>query len=658
MAKDQNQADDIKDAAGGMRKAYRNAKKGVEAGKSLAALKAGATGASAKIIAAVVAVVLLLTILTVDTPSTSFNSVTHINEKQDEVTAEELSGKVDDLTPAKDAEKEALNIIGDALKEEKMAVYDRIKKECQREGVDYEATLQYIESDFFLIGEDLINYTKPGTYSTELYDACCILAAYSISVDNLYGDKLEENWRKDMEKKLREYLASDDGRDFYKITYDTEDGKVKDYDGVIDSSNDYEGAVDDYEDNLDEDLIPEDGKEDPNKGSGGSLSSEKDEKDKKGDKGSADLTSVKYIKAHVEKKEVVTFAFEAFGVTNEKVAELYGENNAGNGEEIVREMAMNSLALLHNIEDFEAQLAELSLPDDDSDSAFKVGKKIGNGHVVTTYCLCKRNECSAQRKNLFGVFSSLSNKDNVKRLPLKTCATSKDIPVNSVIYDEDFGLLVVTEQLAVTTPTVAIYTGSDHEVATKNKKSVDKILSKNKGGTRKKLFHFAEGIAVKDALTYSTQSSGSAIPSGQISKQFQMKIVQKATSGNRYGMGMGWCQGWVSRVFADALNTGRLGKCCATRSREVYATKSSPLPIGAAIYSSSSYHSRRNYYCHGQSNGDAGHVGIYIGKRNGTDTVVSMVNGPTYQSLDSWKRYYGYGGWSWNGHFSTSSWKN
>ena len=102
----------------------------------------------------------------------------------------------------------------------------------------------------------------------------------------------------------------------------------------------------------------------------------------------------------------------------------------------------------------------------------------------------------------------------------------------------------------------------------------------------------------------------------------------------------GLCETWVCDVYA-AAGIPVSGSCCASQSRERFAMWSEDIPVGAMIYSGPEYLS--GYLCE-DCGFDPGHVGIYIGD--------GMVAGsqPTYiLSLDEWKEYFGYGGWSFGG---------
>lgn len=103
---------------------------------------------------------------------------------------------------------------------------------------------------------------------------------------------------------------------------------------------------------------------------------------------------------------------------------------------------------------------------------------------------------------------------------------------------------------------------------------------------------------------------------------------------------MGLCETWVCDVYA-AAGIPVSGSCCASQSRDRFAVWSEEIPVGAMIYSGPEYFS--GYPCE-ICGYDPGHVGIYIG-----DGLVAGSQ-PTYiLTLDEWKEYFGYGGWSFGG---------
>lgn len=98
----------------------------------------------------------------------------------------------------------------------------------------------------------------------------------------------------------------------------------------------------------------------------------------------------------------------------------------------------------------------------------------------------------------------------------------------------------------------------------------------------------------------------------------------------------GWCELWVHDVYKRCGITYTM-HCCANRSKLTYAKTTGTIPVGAAIYSGGSYKS--SYHC--DSCGlNCGHVAIYVGngKVAGSQSIY-------IQSLESWTKFFGYGGW-------------
>ena len=104
----------------------------------------------------------------------------------------------------------------------------------------------------------------------------------------------------------------------------------------------------------------------------------------------------------------------------------------------------------------------------------------------------------------------------------------------------------------------------------------------------------------------------------------------------------GLCETWVCDVYASA-GLPVSGSCCASESRDRHAVWSEDIPVGAMIYSGPEYLS--GYPCE-DCGKDPGHVAIYIG-----DGKVAGSQ-PTYiLTLDEFKEYFGYGGWSFGGNY-------
>ena len=104
----------------------------------------------------------------------------------------------------------------------------------------------------------------------------------------------------------------------------------------------------------------------------------------------------------------------------------------------------------------------------------------------------------------------------------------------------------------------------------------------------------------------------------------------------------GRCETWVCEVY-QAAGIPVSGSCCASRSREEFAVWSEDIPVGAMVYSGTEYLS--GFLCE-DCGLDPGHVGIYIG-----DGRIAGSQEEYILTLDEWKEYFGYGGWSFGGSF-------
>lgn len=102
----------------------------------------------------------------------------------------------------------------------------------------------------------------------------------------------------------------------------------------------------------------------------------------------------------------------------------------------------------------------------------------------------------------------------------------------------------------------------------------------------------------------------------------------------------GLCETWVCDVYASA-GIPVSGSCCASESRDKYAVWSEEIPVGAMIYSGPEYLS--GYLCE-DCGKDPGHVAIYIG-----DGKVAGSQSQYIMTLEEFKEYFGYGGWSFGG---------
>lgn len=434
-----------------------------------------------KVVAVALGILLIFAVLTHAVPSTSFNAFTHVNKNQ--LTEEEKNqdaSEMKDLTAAEDAEKRGVNVIAKVFKEQKAAAYEKVEELCNKYNVDYETTLQYMESNFIEIGEDAFENTSNGYYSEEEYDAVTILSAYSISVDNLASEKnigtASGNikfWEVDMYDKLTKHLSS---TDLYDVSVDfDENGKAVIYTAVVDGdkTDELSDSVDDYKDNIEEDVIDDgtdnDGTEVP--GIDKDLETEYEEfvdseAFEKSDaldvddseKKDLDLTKEKFIQTTVVKENVEQLAIDAFEVDEEQIKDLYGNTDC-TIQEIIRNMSFNSLALLHNITDPEESY--ISNEELEAAASYTIGDELGE-YKIKYYCGCSDESCVANRK---GQISSLTGKlsNDRNRVAGVSCAAS-DLPIGTIIYIEGYGLLVVDDTLKSRYENViSIYLGDEHD---------------------------------------------------------------------------------------------------------------------------------------------------------------------------------------------------
>ena len=103
----------------------------------------------------------------------------------------------------------------------------------------------------------------------------------------------------------------------------------------------------------------------------------------------------------------------------------------------------------------------------------------------------------------------------------------------------------------------------------------------------------------------------------------------------------GLCETWVCDVYASA-GLPVSGSCCASASRDEHAVWSEDIPVGAMIYSGHEYLS--GFLCE-DCGRDPGHVAIYIGDGKVAGSQQSYI-----MTLDEFKEYFGYGGWSFGGN--------
>ncbi len=158
------------------------------------------------------------------------------------------------------------------------------------------------------------------------------------------------------------------------------------------------------------------------------------------------------------------------------------------------------------------------------------------------------------------------------------------------------------------------------------------------GGWR---YNYGNMFYVKLVKQYLTQTGGDALGS-----DVQNRIAEIARNSGSYSIPAtgGLCETWVEAVYRKAgVSINNI--CCAGKNRSLYAVSksSADIPIGAMVYNDPAvYHSRTtDSYC----GLNAGHVGIYIG--NGQ--IASNIGGVSFDTIESWTAYYGFGGWGWGG---------
>ena len=138
-----------------------------------------------------------------------------------------------------------------------------------------------------------------------------------------------------------------------------------------------------------------------------------------------------------------------------------------------------------------------------------------------------------------------------------------------------------------------------------------------------------------DAKYNGYQMSGGSSGQKKIAAMAQAPEFRNPYSGRYRHM----CEYWVYSVYRRAGFSYR-GACCAAKDRDTNAYKKGKIPIGAAIYSGSKYHSSVRCGC----GRNAGHVAIYIG---GGKVAGSQM--PYIMTVESWISVFGYGGYSFGG---------
>ena len=307
--------------------------------------------------------------------------------------------------------------------------------------------------------------------------------SHNIRATKLGAVKMSENWRIDLSKKFKKYLEKNE---YYTITLDEDEkGNTVVYDGTIDANADEAEKTEELKDNVDENIV-DDGKEknglenltDTEKGDEykdylqsslpGADAAREDNDKRVNQKKKPKLKAASYIKADLFKTDVAEAALTAFKVRRADVTEHYGKNVTR--RDALDQMAKASIAMLHDVDDF-----NLDLYTEELDADYKVSEKAIGKYKITSYCACEsEEECLKNNQKLLG--RRILSK-NTKRTAGVTCAAPKNIPIGTILYIKKLDRIVVVDEhlnRSAGDNLIAIYTGKKHENWTKRKKEFEK----------------------------------------------------------------------------------------------------------------------------------------------------------------------------------------
>lgn len=305
---------------------------------------------------------------------------------------------------------------------------------------------------------------------------------HNIDASKYGAVKMKENWRVDLSEKFKKYL---EGNDYYSIKLDEDEkGNAIIYEGTVDKNANEKEKTEKLKEEKDEDIV-DDGSErsvlekltETEKGDAykdymnsslpGSDTAKENNEKRVNQKKAPKLKKATYIKADLIKTDVAEAALSAFNVKKKDITEHYGKNVTR--KEALDQMAKSSLAMLHDIDDFNADLYTENL-----DATYKVSKKAIGKYKITAYCNCK--EEPACRKNNLKLFGREELSPNTKRTAGVTCAAPRDIPIGTILFIKKLGrMVVVDEHLKFTAPDqIAIYTGKKHNNWTARSKEFKK----------------------------------------------------------------------------------------------------------------------------------------------------------------------------------------
>lgn len=442
---------------------------------------------------------------------------------------------------------------------------------------------------------------------------------HNIDASKYGAVKMKENWRVDLSEKFKKYLSEND---YYSITLDEDEkGEPIIYEGTIDTGADNTEKTEKLKEEADED-IAEDGagqngpdallqtdkgkeyKEYLDSSLPGSSAAKENHERRLSQEEAPRLRKARFLKADLMKNDACEVALSAFKIRKKDVREHYGAGVTR--KEALDQMAKASLAMLHDVDDFAADLYTENL-----DAAYKVSKKALGKYPITAYCACAA-EPRCEKNNL-ALFGRQILSPNTKRTAGISCAAPRDIPIGTILYVKRLGrMLVVDEHLSGSAgDIIAVYTGKKHENWAAKKKQFEK---EGKAGV-----YLVTGITSAQAKSMGYGTAG--IVKGKRSKYpdlnnpFYFSKRFNAFAGTKYGPPSIYhnCTWYAYGRFAEilgkrpALPTGNAGTWY--RDCTKYKKGKTPRPGAVIVWTYPS--------------GGAGHVAVVEEVRSNGDIVTS-----------------------------------
>ena len=444
--------------------------------------------------------------------------------------------------------------------------------------------------------------------------------SHNVRASELGAVKMSENWRIDLSKKFRKYLENND---YYTITLDEDEkGNTVIYEGTIDAGADETEKTEELKENAGENIV-DDGEEksglesltDTQKGNEykdylesslpGADAAKEDNDKRINQKKKPKLKTASYIKADLMKTDVAEAALSAFEVKRADVTEHYGKSVTR--RDALDQMAKASIAMLHDVDDF-----NLDLYTENLDADYKVSEKAIGKYNITSYCACaSEEECLTNNQKLFG--RRILSK-NTKRTAGITCAAPKNIPIGTILYIKKLDRIVVVDEHlkgSAGENLIAIYTGKKHENWTKRKKEFEKegeidayLVTGITPAQAKSMGYSVSGIVEGKRTSYPDYNN-----------QFFFSGSYNAFVGSRFGPTSAYhnCTWYAFGRFSEILGrkaelpTGNAGtwyrNCTAYKKGKV------PKPGAVAVWT--------------YSDGGAGHVAVVEEVKSNGDIVTS-----------------------------------